>query len=261
MNKQLQELTDLTIKEIRNLEIVLPEIYRDIFYTKANELGIKLSDIDKEAAMLYALRKIQLLKNETERSASALKENVVNARIAITNKDNMALQFIENNMIELESKIASLQEELYIDELTRLYNRRWLFEKFLRDDHFKNSGFLAFIDINDFKEVNDKFGHIIGDKVLHVIGRVLKKIQNVTALRYAGDEFLILSDQHNDEEEIHKILHTVNQNLIKTPFKHNKELFYIDFSFGVAAFKTKDSFKNILEEADMKMYNYKKSFK
>jgi diguanylate cyclase len=260
MNKQLQELTDLTIKEIRNLEIVLPEIYRDIFYTKAKDLGIKLSDIDKEAAMLYALHKIQLIQNETERSAFALKENVINAKIAITNKDNMALQFIEDNMIELETKIASLLEELYIDDLTRLYNRRWLFEKFLKDDHFKNSGHLAFVDINHFKDVNDKFGHIIGDKVLHVIGKVLKKVHNTTAIRFAGDEFLILSEQH-DEEEIHKILHTVNQNLLKTPFKHNQELFFIDFSFGVASFKAKDNFKKVLEDADTKMYLYKKSIK
>jgi len=260
MNKQLQELTDLTIKEIRNLEIVLPEIYRDIFYTKAKDLGIKLSDIDKEAAMLYALRKIQLIQNETERSASALKENVMNAKIAITNKDNMALQFIENNMIELETKIASLLEELYVDDLTRLYNRRWLFEKFLKDDHFKSSGYLVFIDINHFKDVNDQFGHIIGDKVLHVIGKVLMKIPDTTAIRFAGDEFIILSE-HHDEEEIHKILHTVNQNLLKTPFKHNQELFYIDFSFGITTFQAKDNFKKVLEDADTKMYNYKKSVK
>jgi len=260
MNKQLQELTDLTIKEIRNLEIVLPEIYRDIFYSKAKDLGIKLSDIDKEATMFYALRKIQLIQNETERSASALKENVMNAKIAITNKDNMALQFIEDNMVELETRIASLLEELYIDDLTRLYNRRWLFEKFLKDDHFKSSGHLAFVDLNHFKEVNDQFGHIIGDKVLHVIGKVLMKVPNTTAIRFAGDEFIILSEQH-DEDEIHKILHTVNQNLLKTPFKHNTELFYIDFSFGVASFKAKDSFKKVLEEADTKMYNYKKSLK
>lgn len=260
MNKQLQELTDLTIKEILNLEIVLPEIYRDIFYTKAKELGIKVSDIDKEVALLYALKKIQYIQDETERSTSALKENVVNARIAIENKDNMALQFIENNMIELEFKIASLQEELYIDELTRLYNRRWLFEKFLKDDHFTSNGLLAFIDINAFKAVNDKFGHIVGDKVLHVMGKVLKKVQNTTAIRFAGDEFLILHHSEN-EEEIHKILHTVNLNLKKIPFKHNQEIFYIDFSFGVAPFKAKDNFKSVLEAADLKMYNYKKSFK
>ncbi len=260
MNKQLQELTDLTIKEILNLEIVLPEIYRDIFYTKAKELGIKVSDIDKEVALIYALQKIQYIQNETERSTSALKENVVNARIAIENKDNMALQFIENNMVELEFKIASLQEELYVDELTRLYNRRWLFEKLLKDDHFISNGLLAFIDINAFKAVNDQFGHIVGDKVLHVMGKVLKKVQNTTAIRFAGDEFLILYNSEN-EEEIHKILHTVNLNLKKAPFKHNEEIFYIDFSFGVSPFKAKDSFKSVLETADLKMYDYKKSFK
>ncbi len=260
MNKQLQELTDLTIKEILNLEIVLPEIYRDIFYTKAKELGIKVSDIDKEVALLYALKKIQYIQNETIRSTSALKENVANARIAIEKQDNMALQFIENNMVELEFKIASLQEELYVDELTRLYNRRWLFEKFLKDDHFISNGLLAFIDINAFKAVNDKFGHLVGDKVLHVMGKVLKKVQNTTAIRFAGDEFLILYNNEN-EEEIHKILQTVNLNLKKTPFKHNQEIFYIDFSFGVAPFKDKDPFKSVLEMADLKMYDYKKSFK
>ena len=260
MNKQLQELTDLTIKEILNLEIVLPEIYRDIFYTKAKELGIKVSDIDKEVALIYALQKMQYIQNETERSTSALKENVVNARIAIENKDNMALQYIENNMVELEFKIASLKEELYVDELTRLYNRRWLFEKFLKDDHFISNGLLAFIDINAFKAVNDQFGHLVGDKVLHVMGKVLKKVHNTTAIRFAGDEFLILYNSEN-EEEIHKILHTVNLNLKKTPFKHNEEIFYIDFSFGVSPFKAKDSFKSVLETADLKMYDYKKSFK
>ena len=260
MNKQLQELTDLTIKEILNLEIVLPEIYRDIFYAKAKERGIKVSDIDKEVALIYALQKIQYIQDETERSTSELKENVSNARIAITNKDNMALQFIENNMVELESKIVSLQEELYMDELTRLYNRRWLFEKFLKDDHFVSNGLLAFIDINSFKSINDNFGHLIGDKVLHVMGKVLKKVQNTTAIRFAGDEFIILHP-NEDEDEIHKILHNVNLNLKKTPFKHNHEVFYIDFSFGIAPFKAKDDFKPVLEAADIKMYHYKKSFK
>ena len=260
MNKQLQELTDITLQEIRNLEIVLPEIYRDIFYSKAKEMEIELSDIDKEAALLYALKKIQLIHDETEHSTNVLKENVINARIAITNKDNSSLEAIESNIKELESKITSLKEELYKDDLTRLYNRRWLFETYLLEDHFKSDGVLAFIDINHFKNVNDQFGHIIGDKVLHVIGKVLKKIDDTHAVRFAGDEFLILSTIHSDDE-IYKILHTVNQNLLKTPFKHNAEQFSISFSFGVAPFKEKERFKSVLETADLEMYDYKKSLK
>ncbi|MBP6497716.1 MAG: hypothetical protein KA253_03485, partial [Campylobacteraceae bacterium] len=86
--------------------------------------------------MIYALKKIQNIKDETEKSTSILKENVSNAKVAIANKDNIALEVIENNMIDLEKKISSLQQELYIDELTHLYNRRWLFEKYLQNDIF-----------------------------------------------------------------------------------------------------------------------------
>lgn len=260
MNHKLEELTDATIKEIRKLEIVLPEIYKDIFYTKADEMKIIISDNDKEMAMIYALKKIQNLKDETEKSTSILKENVSNAKVAIANKDNIALEIIENNMIDLEKKISLLQQELYIDELTHLYNRRWLFEKCLQNDTFQENGIFAFIDINDFKRINDTYGHMVGDKVLNLLGKVLRRIDNTSAVRFAGDEFIILSSVHN-EEEIEKILHTVNHNLKSTNLKHHEKVFTVDFAFGITKFSKDDSFKKVLEVADQKMYNNKKSIK
>jgi len=260
MNKQLQELTDVTIKEIRKLEIVLPEIYRDIFYTKATELNIVIGENDKELALIYALKKIQTLKNETEKSTTILKENVSHAQVAIANKDNAALQMIEENMIDLEKKISLLQQELYIDELTHLYNRRWLFEKYLESDAFNEKGSFAFIDINNFKHINDTYGHLVGDKVLHVLGKVLKRIEDTSSIRFAGDEFIVLSSKYTTDE-LEKILHTVNNNLRATHLKHNEKTFHVDFAFGVASFKKKDLFKTVLEGADQKMYGYKKSIK
>ncbi len=260
MNKQLQELTDATIKEIRKLEIVLPEIYRDIFYTKAAELEIVIEESDKELALIYALKKIQTLKSETEKSTSILKESVSHAQVAIANKDNAALQIIEENMIDLEKKISLLQQELYIDELTHLYNRRWLFEKYLENDAFTEKGSFAFIDINNFKHINDNYGHLIGDKVLYILGKVLKRIEETQAVRFAGDEFIVLSSQHSTSE-LEKILHTVNNNLRATHLKHDEKTFHVDFAFGVTTFKKRQSFKSVLEEADQKMYGYKKSIK
>ena len=260
MNKQLQELTDATIKEIRKLEIVLPEIYRDIFYTKAAERDIVIDEKDKELALIYALKKIQTLKNETEKSTSILKENVGNAQIAIANKDNAALLMIEENMIDLEKKISLLQQELYIDELTHLYNRRWLFEKYLENDAFKEEGSFAFIDINNFKNINDSYGHIVGDKVLYVLGKVLKRIEETNSIRFAGDEFIVLSNKHSTDE-LEKILHTVNNNLRSTQLKHNEQTFHVDFAFGVSTFTCNEAFKTVMERADQKMYGYKKSIK
>lgn len=258
MKKELQELTDVTIKEIRKLEVVLPEIYKDIFYTKAQELNIVISENDKEMALIYALKKIQMLKDETEKSASILKENVSHAKVAIVNKDNAALQMIEENMIDLEKKISMLQQELYLDELTHLYNRRWLFEKYLDNDSFTQTGTFCFIDINNFKHINDNYGHLVGDKVLSVLGKVLLRIEKSSAIRYAGDEFIVISHEHS-AVEMEKILDTVNNNLKNTNLKHHEKIFHVDFAFGVSAFTKGDSFKTILEDVDEKMYRYKKS--
>ncbi|MDD3343789.1 MAG: GGDEF domain-containing protein [Sulfurospirillaceae bacterium] len=260
MNHDLQELTDVTLKEVRKLEIVLPEIYQDIFYTKAKELNIMMSENDKEMAMIYALKKIQNLKDETEKSTSILKENVNNAKTAIANKDNIALSIIENNMIDLEKKITMLQQELFVDELTHLYNRRWLFEKYLNNDQFDENGTLAFIDLNNFKHVNDVYGHIVGDKVLNVLGKVLKRIDDSMAIRFAGDEFIVISHQHT-KEELKKVLNTVNRNLRSTNLKHGEHVFHVDFAFGIVSFAKQDSFKTILELADEAMYHHKKSTK
>lgn len=260
MNGKLQELTDVTIKEIRKLDIVLPEIYQDVFYTKAQELNIQIDKNDKEMALIYALKKIQKLKDATEESASILKVNVSNAKTAIENKDNIALQIIEDNMIDLEKKIFSLEQELYLDELTHLYNRRWFFEKFLRNDMFQHDGIFAFIDLNNFKRINDTYGHMVGDKVLSVLGRVLTRIDDTSAMRFAGDEFILLSRKHT-VIQMEKILDQVNRNLKATNLKHETEVFHVDFAFGVTTCKKGDSFKAILEEADKRMYDYKKSIR
>ena len=187
-----------------------------------------------------------------------LKENVSHAKVAIANKDNAALQMIEENMIDLEKKISMLQQELYLDELTHLYNRRWLFEKYLDNDSFTQTGTFCFIDINNFKHINDNYGHLVGDKVLSVLGKVLLRIEKSSAIRYAGDEFIVISHEHG-AVEMEKILDTVNNNLKNTNLKHHEKIFHVDFAFGVSAFTKGDSFKTILEDVDEKMYRYKKS--
>ncbi len=257
MNKKLQELTDETIKELRKLEIVLPEIYKDIFYTKANELNIQINEKDKEKALLYALEKIQNMKNITEESTNLLKTHVKNARIAIVEKNDSDLKNIEEAVVELEKKIINLQENLYIDELTQNYNRRWMYEKFLDSEKFKQDGIFAFIDIDNFKNVNDSYGHLTGDKVLRVIGTLLKKIENAITIRFAGDEF-ILVDNGQNIASLTRLLNNLNNNLKTTNLKHKDKTFNIAFSFGIVNYNKNDSFKEVFKKADDLMYKNKK---
>ncbi len=260
MNKKLQELTDETIREIRKLEIVLPEIYKDIFFTKANELDITIDEDDREKAMIYALKKIQKMRDETENSASSLKTNIQKARVAIIDGNEKDLKSIEDDVIALEKKIVHLQEDLYLDELTNIYNRRWLYEKFLNSETFLDNGAFAFIDIDDFKNINDSFGHLVGDKILAMIGSLLRKVENSFAIRFAGDEFILLSKKHNQKELI-KLLKNIRRNLYATNLKHENQTFNISFSFGVTNFEKGEKFKEIFKKSDDLMYFHKRKTK
>lgn len=256
MNKELQELTDDTIKAIRKLEIVLPEIYRDVFYTKAQERSITINEEDKEEALIYALRKIQKLSDETKESAHALKEHVTQAKTAVQDKDDKALATIESDIIELEKRVDQLQKEVYLDTLTSLYNRRWLFEKFLDEDLFTDQGTFAFIDIDNFKAINDEYGHATGDKVLYLLAKVLKRLEGTKAIRFAGDEFVIISTKLS-EKSVKSLLERVQKNLAETALKTSNKSFHIKFSFGITSFTKGTTFKDVYQEADELMYAYK----
>jgi len=258
MNKKLQEITDETIKELSKLEIVLPEIYTGIFFAKAKELNIEIDEQDKEQALTYALKKIQDMKYATEESASTLKTHIQKARTAIIQKNDVALKSIEDAVTALEKKIIDLQENLYIDELTQNYNRRWMYEKFLNIEKFKQNGLFAFIDIDNFKSVNDNYGHLTGDKVLKMIGSLLRKVENASAIRFAGDEFILISSDYN-LNKLSRLLEMIKHNLKATNLKHEDKIFNVSFSFGIIKYTKDANFKEIFKKADDLMYKNKKS--
>ncbi|MEO0292523.1 MAG: GGDEF domain-containing protein, partial [candidate division WOR-3 bacterium] len=105
--------------------------------------------------------------------------------------------------------------EIYIDELTELKNRRYLLEK--GEEILKNwkEGTFIIFDLDNFKEINDKFGHLKGDEVLKGISKILYAVfegENNEVLRYAGDEFIIITkikDRSTIEEKSKKLLETI----------------------------------------------------
>jgi diguanylate cyclase (GGDEF)-like protein len=128
----------------------------------------------------------------------------------------------------------------------------------LEDEKFKEDGVLAFIDIDDFKEINDVHGHLIGDKVLKLLAQTLKRLQDCFITRYAGDEFLVLSNLKTLGQIEEKLL-TILKNLKSTGLKSGDSVFTISFSYGLSSFSKGENIKDIIEKADTNMYNYKNS--
>ncbi len=257
--KDLQTVTSDTLKDIRKYDIVTPDFFTDKFYEKA----IKL-DPDVELNSFYnegiesILDKVYKIQKSTQEHATKLKENINEASVAISKKDEKSLVEIQNKIDNLLQKVTNLEKQLYIDELTKAYNRKWLFEKLLKNNRFSKSGTLTFLDIDKFKKINDTYGHVAGDKVLMMISKLTKKLQNSSTIRYGGDEFIIICHDR-DKKRHHTFFENINKNLAKQDLKYQGNTFRIGISYGTVDYRAGENFDTVIEKVDKIMYEHKKA--
>lgn len=145
------------------------------------------------------------------------------------------------------------------DQLTGLFNRRYLFETldmlYMKSEKTHAIFSLAMIDVNKFKEINDSFGHVVGDKVLLSLGKLLQDFypNEIIVGRYGGDEFMLIFPNKNLEDVSPYLTQLEGRFAILS-----KEFYDINlsFSFGVSD----NSGKNIEEMihiADKHLYKKK----
>jgi diguanylate cyclase (GGDEF)-like protein len=126
------------------------------------------------------------------------------------------------------------------DGLTLLYNHRFfqerIREEFKRSDRFRQTLALLMIDVDDFKRINDTFGHQAGDRVLRRIARVLRESLRAVdvAARYGGDEFAIILPD-TDLREASEVAERLRRSVEKHPFFVGGTSVTLTLSLGAAA--------------------------
>ena len=150
-----------------------------------------------------------------------------------------------------ERKIIELSN---IDELTKIGNRKALFE-FKNLDSIK---YCLFIDLDNFKSINDTFGHSLGDKILVEVATRLTSIYGLASTyRISGDEFVILLKEEVTSEDMISMIKKINLPIFDEV--HNKR-YYIGCSVGVTKrYDNISSISNLIEVADITMYKSKKN--
>ncbi len=158
----------------------------------------------------------------------------------------------------------------FYDPLTELPNRRLLIDRFtqmiLASSRTQQYGGLLFIDLDNFKEINDLHGHIAGDEVLKQMGKRLLNIlrQTDTVARFGGDEFVIIIENiGEDQNDAATAIQTTAQKILeaaKESFVIDEHPFYLSASIGIVLFKGEDStIDQLLSYADSAMYAAKNS--
>lgn len=171
-----------------------------------------------------------------------------------------ATEAIRNAML-----YAEVQEYAITDALTSLYNRRGLFElgerEVERAQRFKRPLSVIWIDADHFKEVNDTYGHQIGDQVLRALSerfRAGSRRMDILG-RYGGDEFVILLLE-SDLLTAQEVAERLRLSVVSKPFKTEAGEVQVTISLGVTQLTTEVSdLSSLLEAADHAMYEAKKA--
>lgn len=169
---------------------------------------------------------------------SKIKENF---EVALYGKTNMS------------QSIEDLQKKLYTDELTGVYNRRYLEDRMYRD---KNICAVAMVDLDYFKNVNDEYGHFVGDVILSETSKVmLESVRSKdTVIRYGGDEFIIMFSEIS-RNIVEMRLNQIRLNIQNTLLKNTG----IEQTCSIGCASGSCAVEYLLQEADKMLYEAKKT--
>lgn len=183
----------------------------------------------------------------------------------ITKDKRTSICVICRDITENKSREKQINNLAFKDSLTGLYNRTFFVDKLkselIKAQRKQEKLALLFIDLVDFKKINDNLGHVIGDKFLREVAKRFKQSsrENDIVARIGGDEFIILLPQINHIEDAVKIAEKVTASFEKSFIVDEHEL-YIYCSVGLSVYPDDGlDMDTLMMNADIAMYEAKES--
>jgi diguanylate cyclase (GGDEF)-like protein len=174
-----------------------------------------------------------------------------------------ALQHASAELEAAQKRIAELEELATTDELTGLTNRRGFYDMFAKEIDRTNrgmsaGGLLIMIDLDNFKMINDTYGHAAGDEALKLVAKTLKEhIRTMdVASRLGGDEFVLLFANAGATKALGRAQNLAVK-LNSLTLRHQGQNIPVRASIGVHDYRQGDSVDEAFEKADATMYKAK----
>lgn len=167
------------------------------------------------------------------------------------------VEALEQENLQYKARIKDMARSVNFDYLTGVLNRKGIcreIERYLAEEKGERSA-LCFLDLDNFKEVNDQAGHSCGDEVLCAIAAVLQNgvLQDDLVGRFGGDEFLVYMSRTEGEQDIRKRAERICDNVSRMDICD-----HLTVSIGIACYpRDGQEFQELLDKADSALYQSK----
>jgi diguanylate cyclase (GGDEF)-like protein len=179
-------------------------------------------------------------------------------------EDRILLEVIANHLATALANIESqesLREQTIRDPLTGLFNRHYfnsiIAPELSRSDRYARSFTVMMIDVDNFRAVNNRFGHLMGDEVLQEVARLLLDRVRTSdrVIRYGGDEFLIFMPE-TEEGDAELVAGRLREQMAHLPRRTGVGEIPMGLSIGIHTRRPREkwSLEAILEDADRRLY-------
>ncbi len=178
---------------------------------------------------------------------------------------HLKLKLLQDELMEANKRLTFLS---ITDSLTQVYNRRYLMKMMVneisRSKRYRSDLSFLLLDIDNFKVLNDTYGHQTGDQVLiDICIRISRSIRSTDILaRYGGEEFAVLLPQV-PLAGAEKVAEKIRKEVAEKPFQINEEKIDVTLSCGISCFieNKVDTIDTVIMEADRALYESKRSGK
>lgn len=247
-------------KSQRSVSKVLSEMFLKIsdFSGESNKLSISIKKNASQLNENSSLEQISVIVTSILQDAEEFEE--------YNNTFQCEIDEITKELTLLKKEYAEMKSVSRTDQLTQVANRRALDEELqnlliLCDKEEQESLSLLIIDIDHFKNFNDTYGHLTGDKVLkYVAQRIKKMIKGGDIIgRFGGEEFVVLLPNTRMAQATQVASHIINYFSSTNLTGSQKNLGKITVSIGIAEYKANDSNDSIINRADKALYTAKEN--
>jgi len=271
----LEELT----KRLQDLGMHLQSAHvgRDKMLQHGQDLSAQVNGhVGELGASVAQATDLQQLKNSVSERLSLIKQNIDAYiqeemdwhRQAESSEKELQdrLQTLEKESSELRSRMVEARYLALLDSVTGLPNRlayeERMHQEFARWKRFGSPLTLMVWDVDDFKSINDRFGHQAGDRALRVIAQSLKSRLRETDFiaRFGGEEFVALLCGTQGKEAV-KVAEQMRQSVAENGFHSHGKPVAVTISCGISSFHAIDTFDSVFSRADKALYEAKRAGK